>query len=287
MLFDDFIAILTPKTAEAYKEDLNDFSRWFESSNGVKLAPELVTSVDLKEYQSYLINVRLLKPATVNRRLAAIKSWLRWCLENNLIEAIPRFPRRVEEVQQAPKALSKTEQSRFLRAVEREGNERDKALIGLLLFAGLRVGETIRLKVSDIELSERKGKVTIRSGKGMKRREVPLGPDAREYLRPWVSKFQGEKKEGWLFPGQEGKHISARAVQQMIKKYAWSARLDPEKVTPHVLRHTFATRLLREGKDLVIVAALLGHARLDTTARYTRPSYQAMEQAVDDFKGEY
>lgn len=277
MSFGTFLSELNTRTAKSYQEDLLDFSRWFSETNGQELAAALVTSVDLKEYQAYMIRSRGLKPATVNRRMAAIRSWLRWCQEHGEIESLPRWPKRAAEVQQSPKALSKQEVDRFLRAVEREGSPRDMALIGLMLFAGLRVGEVVRLRVEDIEISERKGKVVVKSGKGMKRREIPLGLDARNMVREWFTRAPGE----WLFPGQNRKHISARAVQQMIKKYAWQAKVDPEKITPHVLRHTFATRLLREGKDLVIVAALLGHARLDTTARYTRPSYQEMEKAVE------
>lgn len=279
MPFDDFIQELdAERTAEAYKEDLMFFSRWFKEKNAQEVEPSLVTSVDLKEYQGYLLDTRGLKPATINRRMAALRAWLKWCESEGQIEAIPRWPKRVAEVQQAPKALSKVEQDRFVRVVEREGNPRDMALVGFLLYAGLRVGEVVRLQREDVEISDRKGKVAVRSGKGMKRREVPLGSDARSMIRPWLARTVEGK---WLFPGPGGDHITVRAVQQMIKKYAWIAKLDSDKVSPHILRHTFATRLLQEGKDLVTIAALLGHARLDTTARYTRPSYSDMEDAVE------
>lgn len=277
MPFDMFLSELNNiRTAKSYREDLVDFSRWFSGSNGQELRDSLVTSIDLKEYQAHMINIRGLAPATANRRMAAIRSWLIWCQEKGEIESLPRWPKRVAEVQQAPKALPKREQDRFVRAVERGKSPRDMALVGLMLYAGLRVGEAIRVKIDNIEISERKGKISV-IGKGMKHREIPLGLDARNMIREWVSHVL----EGWVFPGQNGGHISARTVQQMIKKYAWQAKKDPNSVTPHVLRHTFATRLLREGKDLVIVAALLGHARLDTTARYTRPSYDEMERAVE------
>lgn len=277
MPFDTFLDELnSSETARAYRDDLLDFSCWFSETNGQELQASLVTSVDLKEYQSYMIRTRGLKPATVNRRMAAIRSWMRWCQDRDEIESLPRWPKRAAEVPQAPKALTKREQDRFLRAVERGGSSRDMALVGLMLYAGLRVGEAIRVKVEHIEISERKGKVDV-IGKGLKRREIPLGLNARNMIKGWLSKVPGE----WLFPGQSRPHISARAVQQMIKKYAWQAKIDLEKVTPHVLRHTFATRILREGKDLVIVAALLGHSRLETTARYTKPTYQELENAVE------
>lgn len=270
----EFLTTLGSGTARAYAEDLVDFSRWFEGTNGQAVTPALVTTVDLREYQSHMLTVRGLKPATVNRRMAAIRAWLRWSKDAGVIQDLPRFPRRASEPRSAPKALEKVEEARFIRAVEREHNSRDSALVALLLYAGLRVGEAIRVQLEDISISERKGRVIVRSGKGMKHRAVPLSLEARNMLHPWLSKY----KRKWVFPGQSG-HLSVRAAQDIIKKYAYLARL--EGVTPHTLRHTFATRLLRAGKDIVIVATLLGHSRLDTTARYTKPCWSDLERAVE------
>jgi len=276
--FAEFLATLAPATARAYAEDLRDFARWFEESNGRAPEPALVTGVDLREYQQHMLAVRGLKPATVNRRLSALKAWLRWCQEQGKISSLPRFPRRASEPERAPRALDRLAVARFERAVEREGNLRDAAVIALMLHAGLRVGEVVSLRVEDVQVSERKGKVAVRSGKGMKRREVPLGPDARRAVREYL---EAKKPEGWLFPGRSGGHMTARAVQEMVTKYARLAGLDPNGVTPHVLRHTFATRLLRGGADIVVVAGLLGHARLDTTARYTKPAWEDMVRVVE------
>jgi len=276
--WNDFLESLpSPNTAQAYGEDLADFAKWFEQTNGQELQPDLVTSIDLREYQSHLMKVRGLKTSTVNRRLSAIKSWLKYCKETNRVKEIPNFPKQNSLPKQAPKALEKLEVARFLRALERENKPRDKALISLLLYAGLRVGEAVITKLSDIEMSERKGKVVVRSGKGSKRRAVPLNSEAREMIRPWIEKHPGGE---WLFPGQKD-HLTERAAQTIIKKYAFLGKLDLAKMTPHVLRHTFATRLLRAGIDIVIVAELLGHAYLDTTRRYTQPGWSELERAVE------
>lgn len=274
----EFLRTLDPATAAAYRRDLEDFSTWFRQTNDKVLDPGLVTSIDLREYQRHMQSVRGLKPATVNRRLCAIRAWLSWCQKQGLIASLPQFPRRSQEAERAPRALDKLEQARLERAVEREGNARDLALVALMLHAGLRVSEAVSLRRTDVELSDRRGKVVIRTGKGKKRREVPLGPEVRRALKGYLA---GEKAEEWLFPGKGSGHITPRAAQAVVKKYAYLARLDPGEVTPHVLRHTFATRLLRAGVDIVVVAHLLGHARLDTTARYTRPAWQDLVKAVE------
>jgi integrase/recombinase XerC len=266
------------RTARAYRDDLRDFAAWFEQSNARVLEPHLVTSVDLREYQQHMLAVRGLKPATANRRLAALKAWLTWCRERGKIDSLPRFPRRASEPERAPRALDRVAAARLERAVEREGNLRDAAVIALMLHAGLRVGEVVSLRVEDVILSERKGRVAVRSGKGTKRREVPLGPEVRRALRAYLeARGPGE----WLFPGRGKGPITARAVEQLVGKYARLAGLDPKEVTPHALRHTFATDLLRRGTDIVVVSSVLGHARLDTTARYTRPRWEEMEKAVE------
>lgn len=273
----DYLATLeSNSTYQAYQEDLKDFTTWFENTNGQEIEPAIVTGIDIRDYKSYLISVRGLKPATVNRRLAAIKSWLKWARDHKMIDDLPRFPRRAAvEVKQAPKALTKVEESRLIRTVERLGSDRDKALIALLLYAGLRVGEAVMVRADDIEIGDRKGKVIVRAGKGQKRREIPLSADARGMIKPLLS-----KSSGWLFGGSAG-HLTPRAAQQIVKKYVYLAMLDIKAISPHTLRHTFATRLLRSGVDIVIVAALLGHSRLDTTARYTQPGWHDLEQAVE------
>lgn len=279
-----FLDTLGQSTARAYGEDLADFARWFEESDGKVLTADLVTTLDMRDYLSHMLTVRGLKSSTVNRRLAAIRAWLKWSKGEKHIESLPIFPRHLSEPKRAPKSLERVEESRLLRAVVREGNERDSAIIGLLLYAGLRVGEAVSTKPDDLQIGERKGKVIVRNGKGMKRREVPINADGRGMLRPWLVTATKSQRD-YLFPGSGEGHLSPRTVQEFIKKYAYQAQLDPNNVTPHVLRHTFATKILRSGVDIVTVAALLGHSRIDTTAIYTQPSWRDLERAVDRQEG--
>lgn len=272
-----FLGTLGPTTARAYGEDLKDFSKWFEESDRKELVAGIVTTLDLRDYLSHMLTVRGLKPSTINRRLAAIRAWLHWAKTEGEIKDLPFFPRHLSEPKRAPKSLERVEESRFLRAVVREGNVRDIAAVGLMLYAGLRVSEAVSTKPGDIEIGERKGKVIVRNGKGMKRREVPINADGRSMIGPWLVQV----KSDYLFPGSGGGHLSPRTIQEMIKKYAYQAQLEPNSVTPHVLRHTFATKILRSGVDIVTVAALLGHSRIDTTAIYTQPSWRDLERAVD------
>jgi integrase/recombinase XerC len=277
----EFLDTLGRTTARAYGEDLSDFSRWFKESDGKTLAAGFVTTLDLRDYLSHMLTVRGLKPSTINRRLAAIRAWLQWAKREGELKDLPVFPRHLSEPKRAPKSLERVEEARFLRAVVREGNIRDSAVIGLMLYAGLRISEAVAIRPEDIRIGERKGKVIVRNGKGMKRREVPISSDGRGMIGPWLTKTKSE----YLFPGNGEGHLSPRTVQELIKKYAYQAQLDPSNVTPHVLRHTFATKILRSGVDIVTVAALLGHSRIDTTAIYTQPSWRDLERAVDGQEG--
>lgn len=202
-------AILSSLNAlSAYQSDLREFAAWFSESNGRETAPGLVTTIDLKEYQAYLITVKRRKPATVNRKMIAVKKWLA-CSGCHV-----RLPKAVREQRKQPKTLERSEQNALLREVERSADARDIALVRVMLSCGLRVGETVRLKTSDVMLGERQGVITVRSGKGNKYREVPVPAETRRALRECL--VSAGKKEGWLFPGRNGGHLTTRAAQMLI-----------------------------------------------------------------------
>ena len=163
----------SPNTIQAYKLDLQQFEKWFERINARELSPALITPTDIREFKHYLIEDEQLKPSSVNRKLASIRAFLKWAKSEDEIEDLPRFPQSMEQVKSAPKALDRTEMHALVRAVERYGDSRDQAIILVLLNTGLRVNELSHLDVSDLEMSERKGKLVVRSGKGA---EVSRGP---------------------------------------------------------------------------------------------------------------
>ncbi len=267
------------KTLVNYRSDLLQVARWFEGSRGEPFAAAAVTPTDLRDYRSHLITVEGKKPATVNRRLAALRKFFGWAKGVGLIVDRPTDAvRGVDVSPRSPKSLDRREADRLLRETEREGNKRDIAILETLRHTGLRVGELTALTVRDISISERKGSVTVRSGKGSKYRVVPLNLDARRALelylavRPRVSAEQ-------VFISQRGEGIKAQAVENIVKKYARRAGL--EGVSPHTLRHTFGKSALDAGVDIVTVAALMGHDSVETTAIYTHPSARDLEQAVE------
>lgn len=271
---------LSPHTLSGYRTDLLNFCAWFKETNGNDPGPSDVTSIDLREYQSYLQNVRKQKPGTVNRRFINLRNFLRWAQEQGYVTRFPSFPKQVSAQKAHPKALERKQQNRLLREVERRGKARDLALVRLLMSCGLRVGEAVSLQVDDLEIGDRHGMVVIRSGKGNKYREVPVPPEARKALKEWLAKRDQKypKNNPWLFPNRNGGHVSTRHVEGIIKNYAMFAGLE---IHPHVLRHTCATNLIRSGYDLGTVADILGHANVSTTAIYTKPSFHDKARALE------
>jgi site-specific recombinase XerD len=178
----------------------------------------------------------------------------------------------------APHWLERRDLDRLVRTVERHGDTRDLAIVLTLRHTGIRVSELSALASGDVDISEHKGSLTVRSGKGSKFRVLPLNVDARQAITAYL-KVRPTVSADHLFIGQRGQGVSSRAVELLVTKYGRLAGLDD--VTPHTLRHSFGKHALDAGADLVSVAALLGHQRLETTAIYTTPSQRDLERVVE------
>jgi site-specific recombinase XerD len=175
-----------------------------------------------------------------------------------------------------PTSLPKRDVDRLIREAEKAGNKRNLAIMHLLRHTGVGVGELCNLRLSDIRISERKGSVLVR-GKGDKERTVALNHDVREAVEAYLA-VRPAAADDHLFLGQRGEPLQTDGVQLIVRKLAKRAGL--EKVTPHVLRHSFAKHVLDAGEDLATVSRLLGHERLETTAIYTEPTAADLEEAV-------
>jgi site-specific recombinase XerC len=150
--------------------------------------------------------------------------------------------------------------------------------VTLLLYTALRLHELVALDLDDVSISARKGLLVIRSGKGDLYREVPLNPSCRQPLTDWLRERAAADGERALFTGPQGRRLSARAVDLVVRSVAARAEL---KLSAHMVRRTCVTNLVRSGNDLVLVAALAGHRRLETTRRYSLPSAADRQAAID------
>ncbi|MCY7344831.1 MAG: tyrosine-type recombinase/integrase [Pyrinomonadaceae bacterium] len=267
-------------TVKNYMADLFHFEKWFLETNGyANFALSEVTPTDLREFKQLLLINKEMKPASVNRRLASLRSLLKWANEVGIspdfqLSKIPKFEKTEKT---GIRWLDRKEENALLRSVERSGAKRDIAIIKLVLNTGLRVAELCSLRWSEIIINERKGVLTVLQGKGGKRREVPLNYDARQVLLDLGYKQNAGKKE-WIFVGQRGK-LTPRGVQTLFRKYADSVKL--KNLSPHSLRHTFCKNLLNAGISLEKIAILAGHESLDTTRLYLEPSLKDLEGAVE------
>lgn len=271
-----------------YLQDLRVFAGWFEAVNAQPFSPELTTGVDLRLFRDQQMDA--CRPATWNRRRASLRRFCAWLVSTGRVSYDPF--QGVEKARQSelpPRWLSEAETHRLLRTLEQAVNgarteawrvqaARDQALVGLMLYAGLREAEACALDWEDVALGERSGRVVVRRGKGGKRRETPLSREARRALRLWSQ--IGGGSSGAVFTGKGGGRISPRQVQRRLEAVRQAAGLD-EILTPHALRHTFAKRALDRGAPLTVVSKLLGHSRIVTTARYVQPGWEDLEKAVE------
>ncbi|MCA1679207.1 MAG: tyrosine-type recombinase/integrase, partial [Actinobacteria bacterium] len=256
---------LAPSTRRAYRGHARRFVEFLASwpgEGGNPLTDAHARDYAVRDFKSYLKTVRRAKPASVNLALAAIDHLYRY------LGAGRPDVRRENLVQASPRALSPDELQRFLRAVERCSSVRDRAIALLLINTGLRIGECAALDVDDVAVSARKGQVVVREGKGDAYREVPLNAEAREALDAWTAARREQleaSEERALFVSRKGVRLSTRAIDLVIRALAREADL---VLSAHTLRHTCLTRLVRGGADVVLVAELAGHRRLETTRRY-------------------
>jgi site-specific recombinase XerD len=264
----------SPRTRERYAAALSEFADWYRQTFGESPDPGLLTEVEVRDYISHLQTARRLSPSSIHIRLAALRGLAR-ALGKPLRVRGPRLQRP------PVRALSARDLGRLFKAAEGEDwiHKRNVAILSLMARAGLRVGEVVALELGDVELGARSGWARVRRGKGNKARRVPLNGDVRQALQAYLA-ARPAFSTPFLFVSRTGSPLSARDVQRLVAELARKARIEG-KVTPHILRHTFATRLLERGADVAAVAALLGHESIATTSRYLHPSEARLAEAVE------
>jgi site-specific recombinase XerD len=231
-----------------------------------------------------MVNGRRLKPTSVNRKLATLKSFISWANDEGLAPQITavKVPKLEREVRRGPRWLDRREQNALLRAVERGGDTRDLAIVQILINTGVRVQELCSLEWQDVTIGNAKECWSCGQGRGGKRRELPLNADSRAAIMELGYKAHvGERSA--VFLGQRGP-LTPRGVQNMLAKYAVDRgllALGKEGVSPHELRHTFCKNLVEAGVSLEKIAALASHESLDTTRQYCEPSFRDFERRGD------
>lgn len=272
MLEDMQLRNLCPETQRNYVHHMAGLGRFYQTS------PEHLSLEEIREYQLYLINERGLSPESVNQFVSAARFLYLVTLEAPWPEdPLPRarVPHRL------PVVLSATEVAEFFQHV---CTIRYRAALMTAYGAGLRVSEVVNLQIGDIDSSRML--IRVRQGKGKKDRYAMLSPRLLEILRCWfrsqhrARQRQKTSPEDWLFPGwRKGRHMNAASLQTVCREAARAAGLS-KRVTVHTLRHSFSTHLVENGTDIRILQVLLGHSRIDTTARYVQVSPQVVAATV-------
>lgn len=269
-------------TLTAYRRALAHFIQWSETSYGSPFDPAAVIPRDVRDWRAYQQTVEKIAPATINQRLVGLSRFFAWAVKQGIAHTNPsEAVGSIHLPQRQPKGLPKRDLRRLLRAVHASGNLRDIAVIEVLAGTGLRVGELLDLQVGDVALSERTGKLTVRRGKHGGYREVPLTTEVRTALQNYLVKHaEADHPSAPLWLGTRGELSHRSSIVRLLHKYAYQAEI--EEFSPHALRHTFASRYLEVNPgDLRGLAALLGHANLNTVMIYTQPHLEDLAARME------
>jgi integrase/recombinase XerC len=272
---------LADRSRREYARNVRAFCAWLAVTpdrggwQGDPLGDPLARDHAARDFRRYLQVEKRAAASTVNLALASLDALYR-CLGLGRPHV-----RRNKPAQAAPRALDEAAQRRLLRAAE-AAPIRARSLVMLMLFTALRISEAVALDTGDVRMTTRKG-VLVVIGKGEIRREVPLNALVRQVLDEWLAQRASLAGEGesalWVSRG--GGRLSARSADRDVRRVAAAAGLE---LSAHTLRHTCLTGLVRRGHDLVMVAELAGHQKLETTRRYTLPSATDRQRAVEDLQ---
>ena len=269
---------LSQNTLDSYRSDLEQFSSWLEKNN---LSYIKTSKKEILSYLSFLFQ-KGLGSKTVARKLSSLKSFFRYLVFKSIIPNDPssevETPKLLKSI---PKSISEKEVEALLAAPDEKTDIglRDKTMIETLYSCGLRISELTNLELLNLNL--RQGVIRV-IGKGQKERLVPMGDQLIGLLELFISSSRknllNKRHSDFLFLSTRGQRMTRQSFWHRIKHYCLASGFEPDKISPHVLRHAFATHLLNNGADLRVVQLLLGHSDLNTTQIYTEVARQRLKR---------
>ena len=272
---------LSSNTLAAYKADLTALSRWL-AERGISMSG--TSRPDLLEFIAWRVQAGA-RPRSTARQLSSFRRFFKYLVRENVIREDPTAEIAMPKIGRSlPKSLTEEEVESLLGApqVGDPLGNRDRTMLEVLYATGLRVSELVNLKHSQLNLNQ--GVIRI-VGKGNRERLIPLGEEALRWLNEFASGPRGEilleRQSEYLFPTRRGDRMTRQAFWHIIKRYAKKAGVAKE-LSPHTLRHAFATHLLNHGADLRVVQMLLGHSDLSTTQIYTHVARERMKELHSD-----
>ncbi|CAM5478742.1 site-specific tyrosine recombinase XerD [Alcaligenes faecalis] len=283
-LISDFITMLwlqdglSANTQQAYRQDLERLEEWAQQEREGK-ALEQLEAKDLREWMASQADQS--KASTANRRLATLRRFYNWTVQEDMRQDDPCL--ELSNARQAPRVphtLSEEQVERLLAApdIHNPLGLRDRCMLETLYASGLRVTELTELPLQNLSLSD--GVLRIDQGKGGKDRLVPLGQEALHWIERYMQESRpallGQRRSDFVFITGRGTCMSRQSFWLIVKKYAVQAGI-LAPLSPHVLRHAFATHLLNHGADLRVVQMLLGHADISTTQIYTHVARERLK----------
>jgi len=269
---------LSRNTLDSYRRDLHKFSKWMENQQTPSILQ--TTHADVQCYLAHLVTEQKAKPSSTGRNISSLKRLFRYLLRQAKISVdptlqidTPKLPRNL------PKTLTEADVELLLNTpnIATPLGSRDRAMFEVLYATGLRVSELVALRITQISMDM--GLVRV-MGKGGKERLVPLGEESLDRLQQYLAQGRSELLNGKMsdaaFVTARGKNMTRQMFWYLVKKYARQGGLN-KPISPHTLRHAFATHLLNHGADIRVVQLLLGHADISTTQIYTHVARERLK----------
>lgn len=272
----------SPKTVDAYRHDLGKFSEFADKELGKDWQLGDVDQYSIKGYMQFLAD-RGNVAVSRGRKLATLKSFFKHLLAEGKIKSDPTVQVKMPKTQQKePSYLTEQEYKRLLRTVKKNATKyfkaRDTAIITLFLGMGLRLSELVELNIGDVNFDDGSIKVTR---KGNNERILPANDEVMITLQRYLKTRKDTTAQQPLFLSKRNQRIGNGSVWHLVKKYMRQAQIEKDKLSPHTLRHTFATTLLKQGENILTIKELLSHHNLRTTERYLHINGDDLKTAVN------